>query len=367
MKWSIPIGVYAGIKVQIHLTFIALLVWIGFSIFTSQQSAMAAAIGVGFILSLFLCVVLHEYGHALMARRFGVGTRDITLLPIGGVARLERMPEKPSEELLVALAGPAVNVVIAIVLAVGLSVAGRPLSFAEPLLAEQFFSGAGFAERLLSVNLLLIGFNMLPAFPMDGGRVLRALLAMRMSYARATRAAATVGQGFAFLFGAIGLFYNPFLLIIAVFVWLGAAQEAAVAQVRGALDGIPLASAMMTDFRTLAPTDPLSHAVELLLAGSQQDFPVEDDGRIVGLLTRQTLFAALAKREDDALVGTVMRADVPTAEREEMLNDALLRLQTTDVRTMPVLSGGRIVGLLTMENVGEYMSVRTALERASAA
>lgn len=370
MKWSLSVGRIAGIRVQIHLTFIALLVWIGLSIWSSSKSIVAVVSGVGFLLALFLCVVLHEFGHALMARRYGVRTRDITLLPIGGVARLERMPEKPSQELAVALAGPAVNVVIVILLAIVLTAVGQPLVF-NALVFDDSATGPGWLQRLMAVNVLLVAFNMLPAFPMDGGRVLRALLAMRMTYARATRSAATVGKLFAVGFAIIGFYSNPFLILIAVFVWLGASQESVAATLKGALDGITVSAAMITDYRTLAPEDPLSRAVELLLAGSQQDFPVTDGARVVGVLTRQSLLTALASQTDGARAGygsqqrvvDVMQRDVLLADADEMLDEALLRMQGSPLRTMPVLSLGTLVGLLTMENVGEFVSVQNALAR----
>ncbi|NUM69016.1 site-2 protease family protein, partial [candidate division KSB1 bacterium] len=243
--------------------------------------------GVGFILALFGCVLLHEFGHALTAKKYGIKTRDITLLPIGGVARLERMPDDPRQELWVALAGPAVNVVIAIALFLWLVVTNT----FEPLGGLTVTSGS-FLERLMIVNIWLVLFNMLPAFPMDGGRVLRALLATRKGYARATQIAAGIGQGMAFLFGFIGLFTNPFLLFIAFFVWIGAAQEASMVQMKTAVGGIPVKLAMLTNFQTLASHDTLNRAIELILAGSQQDFPVVDDGKVVGVLTRGDLLMA---------------------------------------------------------------------------
>ncbi len=361
MKWSLSIGRFAGIPVQIHITFIALLIWIGLSVYSTEQSVSAALSGVGFVLALFLCVLLHEFGHALTARRFGVRTRDITLLPIGGVARLERMPDKPAQELLVALAGPAVNVVIAVTLVAALAAAGRSVTLESLAGAESGLTGPGFLERLLVVNIMLIVFNMLPAFPMDGGRVLRALLAMRMDYARATARAATVGKLFAALFAVAGFFTNPFLMLIAVFVWIGASQESLAAQTKGALDGVTVTQAMLTDFRTLSPSDSLSHAVELLLAGSQQDFPVADEGRVMGLLTRQALLTALARNTQHLRVIDAMQRDVPHADAAEPLAEALQRMQGTPIRTMPVIARGALVGLLTMENVGEYVSVQAAL------
>jgi Zn-dependent protease/CBS domain-containing protein len=368
MKWSLSLGRIAGIRVQIHVTFLVLLAWIAISEWSRRQSVTAAVMGVLFILALFACVVLHEFGHALTAKRYGIVTRDITLLPIGGVARLERMPDKPSEELLVAIAGPLVNVVIATVLWAVLSVVGTLPDIEAVAAADAGITAQTFLPRLLAVNVLLVAFNLLPAFPMDGGRVLRALLAMRMDYAVATARAAQVGKLFATLFVVLGFFTNPFLIFIGLFVWLGATQESMAAQMKGALDGIPVSQAMLTDFRTLAPNAPLSHAVELLLAGSQQDFPVVDTRGVLGLLTRQTLLEALAKGGDsDAMsrtVDSVMQREISVADAREMLDAALVRLQSAPARTMPVVANGALVGLLTMENVGEFVSVHSALVKA---
>src|SRR6266446_9261548 len=247
MSWSLPIVRIAGIQLRIHITFLLLIVWLAFGYYSQGGSAVAAS-RVIFILLLFLCVVLHEFGHAFAAKAFGINTPDITLLPIGGVARLERMPEEPVQELIIAVAGPLVNVVIAI----GLFVAGGY----QGLLSPSNVEGGGLVAQLLTINIMLVLFNLLPAFPMDGGRVLRALLATRLSYARATQVAATVGQGFAFFFGIVGLFgipglfhANPFLIFIAFFVYIGASQEAALAQMRDVSRRFPVSSAMVREFR----------------------------------------------------------------------------------------------------------------------
>jgi Zn-dependent protease/predicted transcriptional regulator len=363
MKWSVPIGRIAGIRVQLHVTFLALLLWIGVSLWNADQDVAVVVNGVGFVLALFLCVLLHEFGHALTARRFGIRTQDITLLPIGGVARLERMPKKPSEELLVAVAGPAVNVVIGALLLIALSVLGRPASLESLAAADAAVGAPNLLERLLVVNIMLVAFNLLPAFPMDGGRVLRALLAMRMPYARATSRAANVGKVFASVFAVVGFFTNPFLMLIAVFVWFGASQESVAAQMTSVLGDVPVSHAMITEFRALASRDTLAHAVELLLAGSQHDFPVVAEGAVVGVLTRQALLAALARQEVQQPVEVVMQRDVPLARLDEPLEEALMRMQASPLRTMPVLNGSTLVGLLTMENVGEYVSVQAALRR----
>jgi Zn-dependent protease len=356
MKWSTRIGTFAGISVYVHTTFLMLIAWVAFAHWQTGHSVSAAVQGVAFVLALFGCVVLHEFGHALTAKRFGIKTRDITLLPIGGLARLERMPDDPRQELWVALAGPAVNVVIAVALFVVLPVTG---TFA-PLSTLSVTSGS-FLERLMIVNVFLVAFNMLPAFPMDGGRVLRALLAIRMDYTRATQLAANIGQGMALAFGLIGLFTNPFLMFIALFVWIGAGQEAAMTQMKSALGGIPLERAMITDFRTLVPNDSLARAVELLLSGAQQDFPVVDAGAVVGILTRGGLLTALARQEQRAPVGQVMRRDFLVADASDMLDITFQRLQGHECHTIPVVRRGDLVGLVTMDNVGEFLSVQAAL------
>jgi len=357
MGWSWRIGRIAGIRVFIHATFLLLIVWIGVAQWMRDRDLAASAAAVAFVLALFACVVLHELGHALTARRYGIKTRDITLLPIGGVARLERMPDEPKQELWVALAGPAVNVAIAAVLFGVLLATGGP----QPL-AGTSATGGPFLERLLVMNVFLAAFNMLPAFPMDGGRVVRALLATRLDYTRATQIAATLGQGMALAFGLLGLFTNPMLLFIALFVWIGAAQETHMAQVRTALSGIPVGRAMMTEFHALSPADPLSRAVEVMLQSAQQDFPVVEDGRVVGVLTRTALLAALTAKGESAPVREAMTSEFCLADPLDMLESAFSRLQERDCSTLPVVRGGRLVGLVTLDNIGELMMVRNALQ-----
>jgi Zn-dependent protease/predicted transcriptional regulator len=358
MKWSLRLGRIAGIDVQIHLTFLILLAWVGISHYLQRRSVEDALGGLVFILALFGIVVLHEFGHALTARRFGIRTRDITLLPIGGVARLERMPEDPKQELLVALAGPAVNVGLAVLLAVFLV----PATIAAGI-ADFHLVGGNLLAKLLWVNVSLAVFNMIPAFPMDGGRVLRALLAMKMDYVRATSAAATIGQGLALVFGFLGLFYNPFLVFIALFVWMGAAGEASMVQIRSALGGIPIRMAMITDYRALSPEEPLARAVDHVLAGFQQDFPVVDSsGRVLGILARTDLMAALAQDGMEARVGDVMKRDFSTAAPSEMADLVFARLNECQCHTLPVVQNDRLVGMVTADNVGEFLMIQSALK-----
>jgi Zn-dependent protease/CBS domain-containing protein len=357
MAWSWKIGRVAGIDLFVHGTFLILLAWVAIAHYVAHYSVAEAAVGVGFILCLFGIVVLHELGHALAARRYGIATRDITLLPIGGVARLERMPEDPRQELVVALAGPAVNVVLAGVLYAVLAV-GDGFSSIDSVMQV----GGRFLDQLMWINVSLAVFNLLPAFPMDGGRVLRAFLAMRMDYVKATQWAATVGQGMALLFGLFGLFIgNPFLAFIALFVWLGAAQEASMVQMRSALANIPVSRAMITQFYALSPDDTLRRAVEHVLGGFQQDFPVVDDaGRVVGVLTRSDMMTALAQTGQDARVDDVMKRDFMTAGPYDMLGMALARLQERGCRTLPIVHDGRLVGLVTSDQLGELLLIQEA-------
>jgi Zn-dependent protease/CBS domain-containing protein len=355
MSWSIPIIRVAGIQLRIHLTFLLLIGWI----------ALGSANSVIFVLLLFLCVVLHEFGHALAAKAYGINTPDITLLPIGGVARLERIPEEPKQELVIAIAGPLVNVIIAACLYAVIGARGH-------VAPQNAVQSGDMLSGLFQINVWLLLFNLLPAFPMDGGRVLRALLATRLTYARATQVAATVGQAFAFLFGIVGLFgipglfhANPFLIFIAFFVYIGASQEAALAQMRDVSRRFPVSSAMVREFRTLAATATLQDAVDALLATSQHDFPVLDEtGTVAGILTRHDLVAALHKGDPDVRVADVMRRDIPTVTTGTRFEEAFRIMQECNCPAVPVLDGmKRLVGLLTPENVSELMMVQSALPR----
>jgi Zn-dependent protease/CBS domain-containing protein len=357
--WSWRLGQFAGIDVYVHFTFLLLLLCVAVAHYLPGGDVGEALGGLVFILALFGVIVLHELGHALAARQYGIQTRDITLLPIGGVARLERMPDDPRQELVVALAGPAVNVVIAAGLYAGLAL-GRGLA---PL-GEVSHVAGGFLSQLFWVNVTLVAFNLLPAFPMDGGRVLRALLAMRLDYVRATQVAAWIGQGMALLFGFAGLFGNPFLIFIALFVWVGAAQEASLVQMRSALDGIPVQRVMTTNFRTLGADDDLARALEYRRSSFQQDFPVVEDGRLVGVLTRDDLVTALERFGPAGRVGDVMERDFVTVDPRDMLQTALARLKDCDCHTLPVVEGDRLVGVMTADHLAEVLMIQEAIRKA---
>ena len=357
-RWSWKLGEVSGIGIYVHATFLLIIGWVVLSYLMQGAGLLATLSGVGFILALFAGVILHELGHALTAQRYGIGTRDITLLPIGGVARLERIPEDPKQELAVTLAGPAVNIAIAAVLFIILQISGG----LGPVSQLSLTSGS-FLQRLMVVNLFLAGFNLLPAFPMDGGRILRALLATRMDYTRATSMAATLGQAMAVLFAILGIFVNPFLILIAFFVWSGAAQEARMVRTKSSLGGISVGHVTQTDFATLSPHDSPSRAIKLTLAGSQQDFPVVEGGTVVGILTRRDLLLALAKGGQGGYVADIMKRDFPTVEASDPLETVLTRMQAGEARTIPVTQYGRLIGILTADNIDEYLMIQAALRR----
>ena len=308
MGWSLTIGRIAGTDIRLHFTFLLFLAWIGIADYL--QGGLAAAMdSVAFILLVFLCVTLHEFGHIAMARRFGIRTPQVILSPIGGIASMERMPERPRQELLVAIAGPLVNVVIALLLVAGFGIAIGQITSID-------FEAASLAERLLIVNVMLVLFNMVPAFPMDGGRVLRAVLAMNMGPARATALAARIGQGFAFLFVLLGLFYNPILMFVGIFIYLAAASEEQSAAFTGFASKLRVRDAMEPSPILLAADEPLSKAIDALLSSPQKEFPVLDAvGRVAGLLDRDAMILGLRDHGAAAAVGSAMRPSVPRISR----------------------------------------------------
>jgi Zn-dependent protease/CBS domain-containing protein len=356
MRWSFKIARIAGIDVRIHATFFLLLGFVAY--FAGHRAGASWGLNAVLIwLLVFLCVLLHELGHALAAKAYGIPTVDITLYPIGGVARMERMPEKPAQELVVAIAGPLVNVVIIIVLGVVLFATGG-------LDLNAIVTDPNLLQILFWTNIVMVVFNLIPAFPLDGGRVLRALLATRMEYAQATRVAAGIGQGLALALGIFAAFTGQILLIlIAIFIYMAAESEAAVVQMRSVTAGLPVSSAMVTRFDTLDHRSTLNQAIDVLLGTSQHEFPVLDDnGGFAGLLTKHDLLVALRNNGADTLVTDVMVKGLPTVLPQTSLDRALDFVRQAGVAALPVLDNtGRLVGLFTPENVSELLMVRTAL------
>jgi Zn-dependent protease/CBS domain-containing protein len=358
MGWSIRLFSVAGTAVRIHLTFFLLLAFVAASAWLRPGGGPMAAIDqVVFIALLFLCVVLHEFGHVFAARGYGIRTSDVTLLPIGGVASLERMPEKPGQEIVVALAGPAVNLVIAAVLALGL---GASFDLGQMAQLEEVRSSL--VGRIAAANVALCVFNLIPAFPMDGGRVLRALLTIRLGYTRATRVAATIGQGLAFAFALLGLLGNPLLILIAVFIFLAASGEAGYVQAREYTRGYLASHAMITAYETLAPAAVADDAAALILRTTQQEFPVVDGAGVMrGVLTRDALIRALQQSGGATPILDIMDRDIPTVPENACLDNVFERVQRSAARLVGVVDpAGRLVGYITAENLSELIMIQSS-------
>lgn len=358
-RGSITIATVASIPVRLHWTFAVLLGWLFVGGAVHGGTVAAGIASATFSLGVFACVALHELGHALAAKRFGIRTRDITLFALGGVATLERMPDRPWQGITVALAGPMVNVVIAAALFTGLVrqdglqamlTVDRPAARIEHGLAA-----------LAGVNLWLVLFNMLPAFPMDGGRVLREALTMGVGTIRATRIAAGIGQAMAVGMAFLGVFTSPMLLLIALYVWLAAAAEVIEVEGRVALAGLPVSATMERRFVVFAPGQLLIEAARELLAGSQRDFPVTATGdpgdRVVGVLTRDDLVRTLARDGAGARVDHAMRVDVPTIGEGDPAEAAVAAMRANRCRSLPVLRQDRLVGIVTADGIAEFMSL----------
>ena len=351
MGRSISLGRLAGIQLKIHWSFSLVIAWVLFTTLLAGSSLTTALVTLAFVLVIFGCVVLHELGHALAARAFGINTKDITLLPIGGVARLERIPRNPLQELVVALAGPAVNVVIAGVLFLIL----------WPLLGLGMFSGAslaegGFLPQLMLVNVALVVFNMIPAFPMDGGRVLRAILALFVNYGQATNVASAVGQLCAIGIGLLG-FTNPFLFIIAIFVFFGARAEAAHVAAREEVGNSLVRDGMLRNFKALPASLTVGEALSASFDGPQRDYPVVGSGLYLGMLSRNDLL-----READAnplmRVGNLATSKVKPVRPSDRLVTIFERAPITDTQTLPVIENGELIGLLDLQDAALRVQAR---------
>jgi Zn-dependent protease/CBS domain-containing protein len=340
-----------GIPIRVHFTFLFLVVWFAVYAASVGESAALAMLQLAMV---FLCVVLHELGHALVARRFGVETQEIVLYPIGGMARLTRIPSGFAE-LAIAAAGPLVNLVIG-----GAGLAAMA-AFQVPFELAGATLGHSLLSRLVLANLLLFLFNLLPAFPMDGGRILRAAMTFVFAEERATRIAAAIGQGMAVLLALLAFFgpgSNLILLLIALFVFVGAGQEAAMNRTRSMVRGRTAGEAMMTRFETLKPQDSLEWAARLCLATHQRHFPVVDAwGRVAGLLDRAALLGGLSTLGRDAAVLEAMRRGVEGVSPAAPLEEVLRRLLSSQQETVLVVEDDRLLGMLDLDKVSHFVDV----------
>ena len=351
-SWALRVGSVAGIPIRIHVTFWLLLIWVAVM---AQSWGQQTSTLIATVAALFGCIVLHELGHALTAKAFGIRTRDITLYPIGGISSLENLG-KPRQELIIALAGPIVNLVIAAALSVPIAALGD-----FPSLEEIRTGRTDFLQSLWLGNLTLAIFNLIPAFPMDGGRILRGALAGSIGAERATRIAATVGQAFAIVLAVMSFMQpNPWLLFIAFFIFLGAGGEAEMQRTIASTTGYHMRDAMVTRFETISHGDSLAAVVDRLLHTSQEDFPVTHGDQVLGLLTRRRLLAALASEGKDAIVAGVMERDFPRVAPDADLTKAIELLKSQASSPLLVFEAERLIGMVTLNNLLEFLSVARA-------
>ncbi|MEY4133994.1 MAG: hypothetical protein RL386_344 [Bacteroidota bacterium] len=360
MKWSLRIARIAGIDVYLHWTFIILLGWIGLSTLANtgiQRGGMAMFWS---FMMLFIFVLLHEFGHALMGRRFGVRTSSITLLPIGGVAAMERMPEKPREEFLIAAAGPAVNLVLALVLGAILFFSGT-LQFAPRQLFEL---GPDFMQNLLAINIVLFAFNLVPAFPMDGGRMLRALLAMKYDRAKATAIAARIGQFLAIGFVFLGLYFNIWLMFVGIFIYLGAGAEASYEATHSVLARYTVRDALMHKHTVFDAGASIREAIQQLLDGQEKEFLVREEGRLIGSITRDELIAGLSQYGYEGSIGTITNRNLIYLRPDMPLEEVFLEMNQLKIEIAPVMEQDQLLGALNRENIIEMLMVANAAQQA---
>lgn len=361
MSWSLKIARLFGINVYIHWTFLILLAWIFLSSLGAGQNVQESLLGVVFVLALFACVVLHEYGHALTARRYGVPTRRITLLPIGGVASLEKMPEKPREELLVALAGPAVNVIIALLIFGYMQLAGITFPTSQLEDPSQLSLGDAFIPNLLAVNVILVLFNLIPAFPMDGGRVLRALLSMKFHRSKATAIAAQIGQFLAIGFVFLGFMYDFWLIFIGLFIFLGASGESRYESTRHLLTDLKVEDILMHQFTKMDAWSPISEAVDALLDGQEKEFLVTEQGALIGTITRDDILRGLQQVGAGERIKRIVNTDWVKLSPDMEVNEAYELMNRQKLSICPVYDeSGELRGILNTENILEAIMIERA-------
>jgi Zn-dependent protease len=370
MKWSFRVARVSGIDIRVHATF-ALILLIGAAHWGFPYGAPGAVFGAVFMLALFACVALHELGHSLVAQRFGVSVKEILLLPIGGVARLGKEPSQPIHELLIAVAGPLVNVVIAAVLVVGSVLSWGPGWFADGSFGRAALAGpslATFVASLLFSNLALAVFNMIPALPMDGGRVFRAILAMLLGKLRATYIAATVGQIMSAGLALLGLVSgNVILVLIGAFVFFGASQERAAARAAQNLAGLGAGQVVDPRALVLSPGDLLGVALHQAVRASQAHFAVVHGDRVVGTLSREDMLRHLHARGPMAYVAGVMQPELVEVDAAMPLSEVRTRLlELGGARPVVVRGPFGYLGLLGIEDLARAAMMSEAL-RARAA
>jgi Zn-dependent protease len=359
MKGGMPLFRFRGIRVFVHWTFLLLPAWIAFGGFTEGRDLPTILSHIGLVLIVFFCVILHEFGHALTAQHFGIGTRDITLLPIGGVASLERMPEEPRQEFLITVAGPLVNLAIAALGFIVIAAMGISMFFSDAMLAAGSWSSV--LMFIVGANLLLFLFNLIPAFPMDGGRILRSLLSMRMPREKATRIAAGLGRALAVVFGVYGLLNGQiFLALIGVFIFFAAGAEARNVQQQSMLRGIRVREVMRTRFWSMPAQATVQQAINDLLAGGDRVLVVMENDRFIGLLQRDDLMQAVAEGRADATLRELPIHEAPGVDPGEGAHASYQTMLTGGHPILPVIENGLLIGILEPENLAEFIQLKQA-------
>jgi Zn-dependent protease/predicted transcriptional regulator len=367
MSWSYKIFSVFGIGVRVHVTFFLIVGYFAFvwGVLRDPGGPMGALYGVLLVLLLFACVIVHELTHSRVAQAYGIHVRDITLLPIGGMASMDKMPDDPRQELIVSVSGPLSNVALAVVMAAASPLVVDTSLFTDPgrlstAMLEPSVQG-GYLY-LLAINVMLAVFNLLPAFPMDGGRVFRAFLAMRVGRVRATRIAVTVGQTLAIGLGLLGIFGGGVLLIVvAVFIYFGAQAEGRGDVAKGALGRLRVSQAVNVEFERARPDQTIGILAARLFHSYQADFPVVDEsGRLVGIVTRDRLITMLGQHGVDYPVREAMRTDFQVGGLDEPVYEVLQRMRMGGYRAMPIVDAGRLVGMLSLEDISEVFSLLSA-------
>ncbi|WP_178988322.1 site-2 protease family protein [Winogradskyella schleiferi] len=359
MKANLNLGSISGIKIKIHWTFFLLIAWIVFYELKHGGNTKSILFNIAFVFAVFLCVVLHELGHALTAKRFGVKTEKITLLPIGGMASFNKIPESPKQELYIVIAGPLVNVAIAILLY--FSIPFKDLfnqNFTDAYDVFASLSFQNFLFFLLIVNVGLALFNMIPAFPMDGGRLLRALLALKMDRSKATQIAASFGQFIAVVFLLIGLLYKPLLILIALFIFLGAYGENHMVQQLTLLKGHTVEEAMLLDITTFRPKDSIDCVVNKIISGTEINFTVVEDGIVKGILIHK---AIIENSNKNVLVEDIMDTTFKTVQNTDDLKSIYHLIYNEKQVIVPVINENRLIGAIDAINLNEYILLQSKL------
>jgi len=347
MRGTIRLTRVFGIDIDIHVTFFLLL---GFFFL------LLGAKGLVLIVGIFFFVTIHELCHSLVAAKFGIKVKRITLLPIGGVASMEEIPTKPYQELLISLAGPLSNILIVLIFYYPLRgfLGEETLMYPLKVITGQVkFSGQfNVIAHIYWINLVLAVFNMIPAFPMDGGRVLRALLSYKMTRKDATRVAVRLGHIFALIFIYFGIVYGHiFLIIIAVFIYMAATGEGFQVALQETIKEYRVRDILSENFVYVNPDTPLSKILELTFHTHQEDYPVMEEGRVEGVVTRKEIIRAVHENRDDITAERLMRRDIPYVKINDRLHDVQKVMGKFSTHAVIVKKKDEVVGIITLEDI----------------